>query len=136
MVAAEGWPFFRTKEREAIGEIASFDNCVVAAGGGAVLDDANVRHLKASGAVVLLEADVETILKRMGSDDKTAGQRPSLTGKGHEAEIEEVLKYRRPFYQTAMDFSVDTASRGIEEVVEEIVRRINMPNIIKTKEES
>jgi shikimate kinase len=124
MVDQDGWAFFRTKEKEAIAELSALDGCVIAAGGGAVLDPENVANMKQSGIVILLEAKTETIFERMREDEKTEQQRPSLTGKDPYEEIREVLAVRRPLYKKAMDFSVDTTSKSIEEVVEEIVREL------------
>jgi len=124
MVEREGWSFFRAKEKEAIREVSQFKDCVIAAGGGAVLDGDNVENLKKNGVVVLLEAATSTILERMRVDKRTEQQRPSLTGKDPYEEIEEVLEFRRPIYQKAMDFSVDTTSKSIDQVLDEIVRRL------------
>ena len=124
MVAREGWAFFRAKEKEAIRQVSSRKDFVIAAGGGAVLDADNVESLKKNGVVVLLEATPQTIDERMRRDKRTEQQRPSLTGKDPYKEIEEVLEFRRPFYQGAMDFSVDTSAKSIDQVVDEIVERL------------
>jgi shikimate kinase len=125
MVAKEGWDFFREKEKEAIREITSSESLIIAPGGGAILYAENVTNLKNNGAVILLETANETILERMRGDEKTKQQRPSLTGKDALEEIEEVLEIRRPYYQEAMDFSVDTTSKSIQEVVEEILQKLS-----------
>ncbi|NVL90294.1 MAG: shikimate kinase [Desulfobacterales bacterium] len=124
LVATKGWAFFREKEKDAIREVSSFEDCVIAAGGGAVLDDENVKNLKKNGVVVLLEATTQTIVERMRFDKKTEQQRPSLTDKDPYEEIEEVLEFRMPIYQRAMDFSVDTTSKSIDQVLDEIVRKL------------
>jgi len=124
MVTKEGWDFFREKEKEAIREIASSEDLMIAAGGGAVLNTENVTNLKRNGVVILLETTNETILERMRADEKTEQQRPSLTGEDPLEEIEEVLEIRRPYYQQAMDFSVDTTSKSIEQVVNEIIEKL------------
>ncbi|MCK4728552.1 MAG: shikimate kinase, partial [Desulfobacterales bacterium] len=124
MVATEGWAFFRAKEKEAIREVSSRKDCVIAAGGGAILDAENVENLRNRGIVVLLEATTQAILERMRSDEKTEQQRPSLTGKDPYKEIEEVLEFRMPFYRSAMHFSVDTTSKSIEQVLDEIIERL------------
>ena len=124
MVHQEGWAFFRAKEKEAVRDLTALDGCVIAAGGGAVLDPENVEYMKKSGVVILLEAATKTIFERMREDIKTEQQRPSLTGKDPYEEIEEVLAFRRPLYKEAMDFSVDTTWKSIEEVLEEIVQRL------------
>ena len=124
MVAREGWAFFREKEKEAIREVSQFEDWVIAAGGGAVLDAENVENFKKDGVVILLEATTQTILERMRYDKKTEQQRPSLTGKDPYKEIEEVLEIRRPIYQMAMDFSVDTTSKSIDKVLDEIIQKL------------
>jgi shikimate kinase len=124
MVAEGGWDFFREAEVEAIREIASSDNLIIAAGGGAVLNTDNVNNLKRNGVIILLETTSETILQRMRADEKTEQQRPSLTGKDPLEEIEEVLEMRRPHYRQAMDFAVDTTSKTIEKVVDEILKKL------------
>jgi len=124
MVAREGWAFFREKEKEAIREVSQYKDCVIAAGGGAVLDAENVENLKKDGVVILLEATTQITVERMRYDKKTEQQRPSLTGKDPYKEIEEVLEFRRPIYQRAMDFSVDTTSKSIEQVLDEIIQKL------------
>lgn len=124
IVASEGWDFFRAKEKEAIRELSSLNDYVIAPGGGAVLDPKNVEKLKENGIVVLLEATARTILERMKADAKTEQQRPSLTGKDPHEEIEEVVEFRKPFYESAMDFSVDTTSKSVEQIVDEIIQRL------------
>lgn len=124
MVARKGWSFFRTMEKEVVAELSAFNHCVIAAGGGAVLDPENVAHMKKSGPVVLLEAAAEVIFERMKGDERTEEQRPSLTGRDPYEEIEEVLEQRRPFYREAMDFSVETTSKTIEQVLQEIVDKL------------
>ena len=124
IVSGPGWDEFRKLEKEAIKRLSSMNRKVIAAGGGAVLDSENVRNLKKNGVVILLEAKPETILDRMRSDKKTEGQRPGLTGKDPYGEIEEVLKARRPFYNRAMDFSIDTTSKDVESIVNEIINKL------------
>lgn len=124
IVSGPGWDEFRKLEKEAIKRLSSMNRKVIAAGGGAVLDSENVRNLKKNGVVILLEAKPETILDRMQSDKKTEGQRPGLTGKDPYGEIEKVLKARRPFYNRAMDFSIDTTSKDVESIVNEIINKL------------
>lgn len=124
IVSGPGWDEFRKLEKEAIKRLSSMNRKVIAAGGGAVLDSENVRNLKKNGVVILLEAKPETILDRMRSDKKTEGQRPGLTGKDPYGEIEKVLKARRPFYNRAMDFSIDTTSKDVESIVNEIINKL------------
>lgn len=85
---------FRKTEKECIEEISKFSNCVVATGGGVVLDKTNVENLKENGVVFYLSADVSTILKRSEAIKK----RP-LIKNSTAKEIAEKMEFRRPFYE-------------------------------------
>jgi len=117
IVAREGWPGFRKREKAVIRELAKEKNLVLALGGGAVLDKENVEYLKKNGFFVWLKANSKTILQRLKQDKKTTFQRPSLTGKPLEAEIKEVLKERIPVYQDVADKSIDTDKMCPKEIV-------------------
>ncbi len=121
IVKSNGWDNFREIERKIIEEISDKDNLVIAPGGGAVLLKENVEALKKNGIIIWLMADFETIRKRIEKDDKTIRQRPSLTGKEATEEIEEVIRYREPFYKNSSDVHIDTSQLNVEEVVREII---------------
>lgn len=112
---------FRLIECDAIKELCKLDGIVLAVGGGAVLRYRNIRNMKRNGRVVLLEADVDTILDRLTTDPKSKSQRPSLTGKDISVEIKEQMQIRRPYYVSAADYIVSTANRKIETVADEII---------------
>ena len=120
IVDADGWETFRAEERKTVAMLALQDGCVVALGGGAVLDQANVAAMKANGRVVWLMADLETILARMADDVETAGQRPPLQGRDSAEETALVLEERTPIYEAAADVAVNTEGRSVEEIVAEI----------------
>lgn len=84
---------FREIEKESIKEISKLKNCVIATGGGVVLNRENVENLKANGVVFYLNASVKTILKRSDAIKK----RP-LIKNSTEKEIAERMEKRRPFY--------------------------------------
>ena len=69
-------------------------------------------------------AKPETIKRRMTQDTDTEAFRPALTAKDSIAEIEETLLEREPYYRQAMDFSVDTDDRQVEEICEIIVQNL------------
>lgn len=56
--AKYGEPAFRSLEREAVRSATQRNGCVVATGGGAVLDSENVRALKHNGAVIFIDRSV------------------------------------------------------------------------------
>ncbi len=120
LVATGGWSLFRQKEREAIRKMKALKNSVIATGGGAVIDSSNADLLQRLGVVVWLMADVETIVRRLKNDHSRAASRPPLNGGDLFSETAFVLAKRNPIYQGLASFTVDTSSRSIEQVVEEI----------------
>ena len=46
IVKKQGWDAFRNMERDVIKRMCAVKDCVVATGGGAVLDDENVKNMK------------------------------------------------------------------------------------------
>lgn len=121
IVAQEGWEFFRDLESDICRELASLDHLVIDTGGGAILRAQNVEELKKNSTVFWLMASVETIAKRIGSDN----QRPSLTGtKSFVEEIQDVLRERTPKYQAAADHSIATDNRSVTQLVETILTLI------------
>ncbi|HUU69107.1 MAG TPA: shikimate kinase [Planctomycetota bacterium] len=122
--ADDGEKAFRDLEEQCLAEIAGRDNQVVAAGGGGVLRQANTATMKRAGTVVLLEADADTIYHRITGDPNTDAQRPGLTGKSQYDEIVHLLEYRKPFYDSAADLTLDSSTLTPSELVDRIVRRV------------
>lgn len=114
--ASEGEPGFRRRERELIASLTNRGSCVIATGGGAVLDPENVRNLRTGAVLVCLAAEPAVILRRLGTDT----YRPLLHTPDRLATIHELLEQRSPAYAQA-DLSIDTSEAGIEEIVDRIV---------------
>lgn len=120
--AEDGEGRFRRLERETIHRLlTSRDRLVLAAGGGAILDEQTRRDMPQAGPVVWLTAPVETIFERIAGDATTASRRPNLTPQGGRAEIEQMLAHREPLYRQTAGLIVDTNGRTIEQIVEEIL---------------
>ena len=120
IVAEEGWEFFRAREKEIIGGFSGMRDCVLAPGGGAVMDRGNLAVLKERGIVIWLVADEATIVSRMNADSLNGKRRPALLGVDSPAETILLLAERAPVYRSAADFSIDTSGKDIEVVVDEI----------------
>ncbi len=125
IVHNQGWSAFRKSERMIIKKLGAQDQLVVATGGGAVLDPENVAEMKKTGTLVWLKAEAGTIKKRMVHDDRTGALRPSLTTKGLLEEIEEMLRIRKPSYETAMNFFVDTDNRSVADICDLIIKKLD-----------
>ncbi len=119
--ASEGESGFRRREREVIASLATRRDCVIATGGGAVLDPENVRNLKTGAVIVCLRADPTIILERIGAD----AHRPLLQGPDRLARIRELLEQRASAYAQA-DFSVEMGKFDLEEIVDRIVRHVRL----------
>jgi shikimate kinase len=125
IVKSRGWDYFRAMEKRIIEEISKEEDLVIALGGGAVLDPENIVNLKRNGFIIWLKADREVLQKRMEEDLQTFGSRPTLTGKGTIAELEEVMTTREPFYERASEIQMDTSTLDIEAVIERVLAIFN-----------
>jgi shikimate kinase len=113
-----GEPEFRQRERNAIERAAGGRRCVIATGGGSVLDPANVQVLRSNGKLVLLTASVDTILERISRKPT----RPLLASAADpRGRIEALLQERAACYRQAADWTVDTSDRTAEDITDEIV---------------
>lgn len=118
IVKNHGWDAFRNIESEVAEEVDKMDDCIIDAGGGIILRKINVKNLKRKGMLILLKADIETIINRI-KDDK---ERPSLTGsQSFTEEVEEILKKRSKKYEKAADYVIDTTRLTVDEVADRII---------------
>jgi shikimate kinase len=113
-----GWDVFRNIESEVVKEVSKKDNWIIDTGGGVVLRRINVKNLKKKGMLILLKADIKTIINRIKHDK----ERPSLSGrKSFIEEVEEVLKQRSKKYEEAADYTIDTTMLTIDQVTYRII---------------
>lgn len=89
-----GEEHFRALEREAVKEAATFDNAVIATGGGVVLDKSNIDEFRKTGVIFNLDPDFSVIEERVESARAT---RPLMQGESIE-EIRKRFEMRKPFY--------------------------------------
>ena len=122
IVADGGWEAFRALEKMAVKELAGRQGCIIALGGGAVLDQENVKELKRNGFFLWLTADGATIAGRLRNDRVSNAQRPPLSGTDSGAEIELLLREREPVYRSVADILINTTGRSVDEVASEIIQ--------------
>src|SRR5262249_6880266 len=96
--AADGESAFRLMEASVLDDLCRLKKHVIATGGGVVLSATNREHMRQTGHVVWLVADVDTICARLESDRVAGKPRPPLTVGGR-AEVEELLRLREPLYR-------------------------------------
>ena len=122
--ASRGEEAFRELESACVQEAAALDGAVVALGGGAITRTENREAIRDAGAVlVCVEADVESILKRLSRKE----DRPLLAGltpDQRRRRIEEMLAERAPFYGAAHITVRTSEETSAEEVAGGLARRL------------
>ncbi|MFH1420329.1 MAG: shikimate kinase [Planctomycetota bacterium] len=111
---------FRSRERASFQKIRKLKDCVIALGGGAVMDPENRALTRRMGKVVWLRAPAVVLWSRIKADPASAETRPALTPGGGLAEVEETLARREPLYRRAAHHTIDTVSASAEAVAESI----------------
>jgi shikimate kinase len=118
--SVKGEPYFRKVEKELLRECLKGEAKVIAIGGGAIIDEENLRLLKQTSVLIALKAKPETILGRASAG---GSRRPLLQGADKLATIEKLLAHRERLYGQA-HFSIGTDRLSVKEVVEEIIKLI------------
>ncbi len=125
---------FRAAESLAVARVAQLEGCVIATGGGVVLNADNMANLRRKGVIILLEARPEVIAGRVSRIDN----RPLLSGNQQGlllGRIESLMRQRAPFYEDH-NFRVDTSEMSPEQVVAEILAYLEqMPEASDRKPE-
>ncbi len=121
IVKKYGWGHFRDRESVIAKEIAGMDNVLISTGGGIVLRPDNITALRKNGIIVLLNASVDVMVRRL----RDSSGRPPLTDKKTpKAEIEQVLRERQQLYEAAADMVIDTDKLRPGQAADEIIARI------------
>lgn len=114
-----GEPRFREIEMMMIKQLAAGKNLIISTGGGAVLKQENMDTLRKNGVIVCLMASPETILKRTS----ISNDRPLLKVENPLEKINQLLTFRKPFYEKA-DMMIDTENKTPLQIAEEIIDTI------------
>ena len=116
----EGEAGFRSREAQAIAELAGLPGIVLATGGGVVIQAESRGHLKAGGTVVYLRARPEDLYERVRHDRN----RP-LLAKGDPLERLRALYVERdPLYREVADFVVDTGAQSVQILARELLEKL------------
>jgi shikimate kinase len=137
IVALHDWDFFRAKEKDAVKCLSQKDACVIATGGGVVLDSENIDLLKQAGLVIWLNVPLPDIIERLKRDAQKEAVRPQFTSGNIDQETADTLQQRLPLYERAADYTVNTGGKSITQVAEEIYQYLrksgNLSKINKSK---
>ena len=119
-----GEPYFRNEETKLLVDIQSKKNVIVSCGGGVPMREVNVEAMRKSGKIILLSAKPETILERV----KESHDRPLLENNKNVEFIADLMQQRRPKYEAAADFVIETDGKSAIEICEEIIKKAKDSN--------
>ena len=117
----DGEVAFRELEIEVAKEVSGNKNQVIACGGGLVLNKINIDRLKKDSVIVYLTASPRVILKRVSDGDE---ERPLLQVTNPALTIQELLRFRKPFYERAADITINTSNLDVNSVAEQIINKV------------
>jgi len=116
----EGEEGFRKREAKVIDDLTQRDGIVLATGGGAIVDPQNRSHLGARGFVIYLHTTVDQQLART----RKGRERPLLDSDDPRAVLEALMATREPMYREVADLTIETDSRKVRAVANEIIERL------------
>ena len=116
----EGEPGFRAREAAVIAELAQLRGIVLATGGGVVGAPENRRLLAASGTVIYLHAQPESLFERVRHDRN----RPLLATADPLARLRQLYAERDPLYRSIADVVVDTGRQGVTALARDLLGKL------------
>ena len=116
----EGERGFRDRESDALSELLSQNNRVVATGGGSVLRPQNQQLLKQKGFIIFLDTSVAQQLRRLARDKK----RPLLQTENPRERLEAMFAERHPIYLDLADLAVKTDKRVARRQAADIINQL------------
>ena len=118
----EGEKKFRERESKELINSLNTDNCVIATGGGVILNEQN-RNLLKKGTVIYLETSIQTQLERTLNDNK----RPLLQESDNaEQTLRELKKIRDPLFEECANITIKEGKNSHNEVVDKIIDKLNL----------
>jgi shikimate kinase len=115
----EGEEKFRKYEYEVCRKVSKREGIVISCGGGIVLNDKNVFNLKQNCIIILLEASIKEIFRRIMKNNKEA--RPVVNEKNPKKTIKAILAKRQPLYESAADITINTTNKKLGVIIDEII---------------
>jgi shikimate kinase len=122
----EGEAVFRTLEREVVSRLGGLQGCIIATGGGTLVNPENLRLLQKHGEIICLTAAPERILERVQGLE----HRPLLWHADKLDRIRQVMQGRAAVYAQVGE-PIDTTDLSVEEVAARILARIDLHEVLK-----
>lgn len=115
-----GEPHFRDIETHTLKSLVGNKESIVSTGGGIVVRDENLEILKILGTIVYLKISEEILLERLKDDS----DRPLLASGDFRTRIHKLMLEREERYESISDISIEVDKLSKEEVVKEVIKRI------------
>lgn len=116
----EGEQGFRDRESNALAELLSQNNRVIATGGGSVLREENQKLLKQKGYIIFLDTSVNQQMQRLSRDKK----RPLLQTENPRERLEALFEQRHPIYLDLADLAIKTDKRVARRLAADIINQL------------
>lgn len=120
--AREGEEAFRDAEQAALDDLSQHHHGVLSTGGGAVLREANRRHLHERGQVIYLRSSPEDVYRRLRHDTV----RPLLQVEDPLARLRALYEARDPLYRDAAHFVIETGRPSVSSLVNMILMQLEL----------
>jgi shikimate kinase len=114
---------FREVEAKTIAETLEGDVCVLATGGGAIMNPDTAAQIFNRSIAVWVRADMDDILKRVAKN----ANRPLLACENPRDVIEKLMHTRQPVYEQA-PLQLYSSGRKYSDVLQDILRAIHQEN--------
>jgi shikimate kinase len=120
--AREGEDNFRDVEQQVLDDLTRTHEGVIATGGGAVLREANRRHLRERGHVLYLRSTPEDVFRRVRRDTV----RPLLQVDDPLGRLRDLFEARDPLYRETAHFVIETGRPSVATLVNLIVMQLEL----------
>ena len=120
--AKHGEEAFRDAETNVLRRLKRESDSITVTGGGIVLRPENIDLLKKLGFVVHLDADEETLFRRL----MRRPTRPLIQTANPRATVKKLLKERAPLYRAAANLALLTSNLTEQEVAIAILRKMEI----------
>ena len=120
--AREGEDNFRDVEQQVLDDLTRTHEGVIATGGGAVLREANRRHLRERGHVLYLRSTPEDVFRRVRRDTV----RPLLQVDDPLGRLRDLFDARDPLYRETAHFVIETGRPSVATLVNMITMQLEL----------
>jgi len=122
----EGETPFRDVEQAVIDELTQQGSSVISTGGGAVLREANRRHLHERSFVIYLRSSADDLFRRLRHDVN----RPLLQVPDPLGRLRELYAQRDPLYRETAHFVIETGRPSVSTLANMIAMQLELAGIV------